>query len=240
MASSSAGTSAKAAFALQAITVVAITGFLIYLIVLIGFDNKNVPVVSTCPVGQCPAGLFVPYKDCSRSEYDPSRERCMPEGFCTGQTPCAIQASGESLCPGVPNGGVCPSGVACACSAYQLCPDEIRSFFVPQNFNGQNYFEQNAAYVNVVNQFRWDPPLNAGYPAQNRFCFLDASSLGRVTNKKCLEGTLTLYPAQSGTIDRYGCVGLPAPCPIGQHPVWDYASAAAVCRTVPTWPAWRE
>lgn len=224
----------KAIIALQLVSLLAVIGFIGYLVIVIGLSNRDIPVAAVCPVGTCPNGLFVPYKDCSRTEYDPAIETCMPANHCTTPLPCAVQADGSSACPGTAGGGVCPPGVDCGCSTYQLCPDEIRAFFVPYRFNGVLYFGQNAVDVNTVNQIGWDPALQAGYPSQERACVLDASSLGRAANKTCLEGYLTLF--NNGL---YGCA-VGQGCPVGQHPVWDYTTETAVCRVVPTWPAWRE
>ena len=220
------------------VSLLLITIFLLYIVFTLSLGGKITPVEAHCPVNQCPVSFFSWIKDCSTTAYDPSQQTCNPPGLCTANsTPCAIQNDGSSICTG-PNAGVCPPGVECGCTPYQLCAEYIRSYFVPYAFGGTSYFGQHMPYVDVVNAYRFDTPLNAGYPNQKRACLLDESSLSTVANKVCLAGHLTQFNATVPPL--YGCANTLG-CPAGQHPVWDYTTGEAVCRVVPNWPSfWRE
>jgi hypothetical protein len=216
--------------------------FLLYLLFIITFGGTPTPVASLCSVGLCPSNFYTGIKDCSRREYDVSQEVCASPGFCEASiAPCAKQPDGSSLCPGTVGGGVCASGQECGCVMFRYCPEFIRSYFVPYTFSPTpgvtyNYFGQHSANVTITNQYSWDPPLNSGYPNQDRACTLDVSSLRNVANKQCLAGTLTKF-APGGAGATYGCAAVAETCPTNQHPVWDYTQNKAVCQSVSDWPS---
>lgn len=215
-------TSRGAIIAIQIVSVFLIIVLLIYITIVI-LVNRTEPVISTCPVGTCPANFFTGERDCSTQEFDVGQEVCAPLGECTTRAPCAIQEDGGSDCGTGGAVGQCPaSNPECNCVTDKLCPDYVMTYFNERTFTPelneapQRYYIQNSSYVDLINRYRWDHPLSAGASTNPNLCSVDEATLASVTNKSCLLGQITQIITPSGIL--FACTNSQLTCSAGQLP----------------------
>jgi hypothetical protein len=188
-------------------------------------------LLPSCGAGECVVNFLTGAKDCTRSEYNVSREFCASATLCDDfRSKCAIQPDGSSNCD-----SVCAPGTECGCIQTLRCSREIRATFSqdPNPITNNETWRQQAFSTDLASQYQVAPPLVAGYPEQPVACMLDASTLSKADVNRCLLGTLVQYP--SGNNPLYGCANAPV-CSNGQHPVSDGTSIN--CQTVSNWPNW--
>jgi hypothetical protein len=213
---------------LAAIIIFVVTLALLLLATLGGPPTSD--LVPSCPAGSCVVNFLTGQKDCSRSEYNVSREFCSSATLCDDiRSPCAVQPNGSSNC----STKVCASGTECDCIQTVRCARDIRATFSQDSnpITGTTTFRQQAFSTDLASQYQVAPPLVAGFPNQQVFCTLASSALPLADVNRCLLGTLVLFP--DGT---YGCANAPV-CSNGQHPVSDGTNTT--CQAVSSWPNWQ-
>jgi hypothetical protein len=212
---------------LAAIIIFVVTLALLLLATLGGPPSSD--LVPSCPAGSCVVDFVTGAKDCTRLEYNVSREFCSSATLCDDfRSPCAIQPNGGSSC-----NGVCAPGTNCGCIQTVRCSRDIRATFSqdPNPITNTTTWRQQAFSTDLASQYQMAPPLVAGFPNQSVRCTLGRSSLPDADVNRCLLGTLVQFPN-----DTFGCANAPV-CSNGQHPVSD--GDTTTCQNVSDWPNWQ-